>query len=295
MQGRQLSMWDNISLESGFRCLMAMDLDNAIQYFRNSLEKGSGDQKIIKLLIEVCQYWKNRIQSVHQTELSSESVEELLEDYNRFHFTPEMAGLEKALLMYIAEMVLKVQGICFGSIENAFDFLIRKKEYGTAEKIISQYMDGHPEERYSLYLLAQVQWMQLNHNEANISYARAFICCPGKTPLARIENKKLNDLILAYGNFLAPAYGWIKNILPFVQIPELIVTENAEHASALESYRLLQEAHRALKKNDMTSCINYRKQLKLHAPELYDEYFDLLKQRKSVNPFLMNPLSSPGS
>ena len=78
---------------------------------------------------------------------------------------------------------------------------------------------------------------------------------------------------------MAPAYGWLRNIVPFVSLPAAINICDEEHQKALDIFRLLQQAERSLNSNDMKSYINYRKQLKTIAPALYNEYFKRLSQK----------------
>ena len=81
---------------------------------------------------------------------------------------------------------------------------------------------------------------------------------------------------------MAPAYGWLRNILPSIPLAGIVKTPDMEQDHAIQGYRLMQQAHESLKNNDIKSSINFRKQLKEQTPDLYEEYFSLLKQRKGT-------------
>jgi hypothetical protein len=131
-----------------------------------------------------------------------------------------------------------------------------------------------------MYLLAQAQWFSNNRNEANNNYGLLLLCHPGKTELNRIENKRLTELIPAYGSPLAPIYGWLRNVMNYVPLPEKIEVHDEEHRKALEVYHLLYNANKAQESNNRKETIRYRKEIKMLMPAIYTEYFNWLEQQK---------------
>ncbi len=245
----------------------------------SAAQTGTGNLEDIQKIIEACHYWRTRIQYPAVSRSPQETITILISDFIGYSFASEMAGFKKALVRHIAGCMLNETDIGFNDIETVFDLLLDIQDYQIAENLVTQHINRHPMNKISLYLQAQVLWLIGNYSEANIAYARALLCCPGRLPEKRIVNNKLNDLIRSCGPAMAPAFGWVRGVLPFVPQTDEIKACDEEHLRALESYRLLQKAYHALNNEDLKSCVNYRKQLKTHSPVLYDEYFNLLKQR----------------
>ncbi len=287
MTTQQLSLWDNEALETGYRCLAALELEEAIRQFNKALQAGIGEMESVKKLIGTCKYWQARIQHspraqahIGATADLSQRIAELLADYIHYSFNPQTARFKKALLGHIVDLLHNEADMDLKDMETAFDLLLSIDDFQKAEDLVSHSISQHPEKRLLLYLLAQAQWLNGNRSDANINYAQLLLRHPDKTLVNRIENRKLKELIHSYGPAMSPAYGWLRNVLSFIPIDDEIPACDEEHAKAIKSYRLLQEANISLNNNDMKSCINYRKQLKALVPALYDEYFNWLKERK---------------
>lgn len=282
METRQITIWDNISLEQGTQCLSGMEFDKAESHFLTAMKSGSAEPDNVRKLMEACQYWRQRIQTSNEPEYTAEMFEELLSDYNNYPFTRSMAGLKKSLLTFIIRQLRNLPAAGIALFEAVFDFCIKSKEYSQAEDLVFTINLQHPNNRVSLYLLAQAQWLQGNFSEANRNYTIGLLRHPDTCPLNKIENRKLKDIILALGPESAPAFGFIRRILPLMPGEEKIMVRNEIHQKAIECYRLLCRAHEAMNNNDMKNYVNFRKQLKLLFPELYTEYFKVLKTKKGT-------------
>lgn len=68
----------------------------------------------------------------------------------------------------------------------------------------------------------------------------------------------------------------LANILPMISVSEELAIIDKEHQYAIKSYRLLKEVLEAEKINDLAQRTDCRKQLKAHAPDLYEVYFHRL-------------------
>ncbi len=279
MPVQQLSFWDNEALERGYRSLAALKMDEALVQFNKALRAGIGEMDSVQKLIEACKYWKPfLIPAIEDTNVS-QHIKLLQDNYLDYSFIPQMATFKKSLLLFIVDLLQNENNIDINDAEAAFDLLLEMRDFEKAEALASYGISQHLENRQWLYLLAQAQWLCGKRSEANYNYVILLRCYPNEVPVGRIENTKLKELIHSYGPAMAPAYGWLRNIVPFVPLPDAFKVCDEEHQKALESYRLLQQAERSLNNNDMKSCINYRKQLKLISPGLYDEYFRRLRQR----------------
>jgi hypothetical protein len=280
MEIRQLTIWDNLALENGTRCLSALQFEEALEHFSKAIKQDTADAKSIEKLVEACMHWQSRTHNPEQPESQAGYIEDFLMDYGRYPFSPGMTGLKKRLLLYILSLMQDEPAITAGLAETAFDLCLSLKEYGQAENLVNIFNRNNPKNRISQCLLAQAQWLQENFYDAGRNYAQALLRYPDALPISRIENRALRDLILTVGPELAPAYALIRNILPATDLTGEIIAGNPVHQKALRSYRLLTEAQEALNRNDMKASVNFRKQLKALEPELYNEYFKWLKQHK---------------
>jgi len=289
MPVHQPSLWDNVALETGYRCLIALKLDEAIRQFNAAMGSATGDRESIHIGLATCQFWQNRIQQLEEpvtplgnTVSRSRYMTVLLEDFSHYPFTPGIRKFKKALLNYLADRIIREVDTDVKNMETAFDLLLGIDDFRKAENLVSQYKRQFPENHGFLYLLAQVQWLGGNKTEARNNYARALLYHPDQFSARRIESGPLKKLIESYGPAMAPAYGWLRDILPSIPLAGIIKTPDMEHDHAIQSYRLMHQADESLKNNDMKSSIYFRKQLKELAPDLYEEYFNLLKQRRGT-------------
>jgi len=285
MPVRQPSLWDNVALETGFRCLVALKLDEAASQFNEALKSATGNRESIYAGLAACQYWQTRIQQLEElatppgnTESRSGYMTELLEDYTSYPFTPMIRKFKKALLNYFAGQINQTTDM--NNLETAFDLLLAVNEYQKAATFVSEFIMEYPEMYWLLYLLAQAQWLHGNKTEALGNYARALLYYPDTSLENRIESGPLKNLIHLCGLSMAPAFGWARNILPLVVFTDIVKPADKQHEHAIKSYQLMQQAEESLKNNDKASSIHFRKQLKEFAPDLYEAYFNLLKQRK---------------
>lgn len=282
MSPHQLSLWDNESLETGSNCLAALELEEAIGHFNKALQAGIGDRDSIQKLIEACEYWQVRIQysspNAGATNSHSEQINALLSAYVHYFFTPQMGRFKKALLTHVVDLMCNEASMDLVDMEIAFDLLVEMGDLQKAEDMVSYSIIQHPEKRLLLYLLAQVQWLSGNRSEANNNYVTLLLYHPGEIKADRIENKKLIELIQTYGAPMAPAYGWLRNVVSLVSLPDDIEIYDDQHRKAIECYRLLREANKALEKNERNLSTQYRKQLKALVPDLFAEYFNWVQQ-----------------
>lgn len=279
MASRQLSFWDNEALETGYRCLADLELEEAKLQFKKALEAGLGETNSAKKLIEVCEYWQVRIQYAPEANNGSEQIESLLGAFVHYLFTPQMNVLKKALLNHIVALLHQEEVMDLKSMQTAFDLLLENADLERAEGLVLQCINQHPENQLLLYLLAQVQWMNGNRSEANNNYVRLLLCHPDKVEFNRIENNPLKELIYSHGGAMAPAYGWLHNIVSLISLPDEIEIQNTEHAKAVECYRLLLGSNKSLLNNERNLSAQYRRELKALAPELFAEYFKWLQKQ----------------
>lgn len=280
MLPRQLSFWDNEALEKGYRCLDTLELSEAAIYFKEALVIAISEMDC-QQLITACEYWQPRIEySSADGGNRQEKISALLADYRHFSFSRQMDHLKNALLTHIVNLLLKEADMDLNDTETAFDLLMEAGDFQKAEELASYSVLQHPGNPQLSYLLAQAQWLNGNRIEANNNYVELLLRHPQETVLKRIENKKLCELILQYGPAFTPVYGWLRNVVSYVPLPAKIEIYDEEHRKALECYRLVKEANKALEKKDKNLSITYRRELQLLMPGVFKEYFNWLQQNK---------------
>lgn len=271
MTATQATLWDNLHLEKGLHFLSVLQMDDAIHQFNLALRGPYGLEDARKAL-EAAQYWQTRIQAETMT------LETLLKDYQDYPFTPKINSFKNNLLQWISDNIRQREDISFNLIETAFDELLALKDYLEAESFITFFIQRHPEKQQLRYLQGQAQWLNNGKGKANKTYISGLLFAPDKVMIDRIKNDALKKIIIEFGPEMAPAYGWIRGLVPFVKGNNDVPACNAHHQSALKAYRLLQQAHGCVQNGDRKAAMPYRKQLKEEAPELYEAYFKLLNQ-----------------
>lgn len=281
MPARQLTFWDNEALELGYHFLNDLQFQKAISHFNEALFNKIAERDSIQQLITVCEYWHPRIQYVSVDDSNrTEKINALIGDYSHYVFSRQIDNFKNALLQYIVSLLIKEPDMDLNDTETVFDLLVKSSEFQKAEELVSCSIVQHPGNPQLMYLLAQAQWFSNNRNEANNNYGLLLLCHPGKTELNRIENKKLTELILTYGSAFAPIYGWLRNVMNYVPLPEKIEIYDEEHRKALAIYRLFYNANKALESNNIKETIRYRKEIKTLMPAIYTEYFNWLEYQK---------------
>lgn len=282
MPSQQLSFWDNEALETGYRLLADLKLEDAKLQFNKTLQAGIGETSSVKKLLEACEYWQARLKYSPENNdagSSSEQIDSLLTSFVHYPFTPQMNVFKKSMLAFIVSLLHKEGMMDLKSMKTAFDLLLASGDLQNAEVLILQCINQHPGNRMLLYFLAQVQWLNGNRSEANNNYATLLLYYPDKVEFSRIENEKIKALIDSHGTPMAPAYGWLHNVLPLVSLPDEIEIYNDEHRKAIECYRLLLTSNKALLNNERKLSAQYRRELKALAPELFEEYFKWIEKQ----------------
>lgn len=270
---RQLSLWDNVALEKGYRRLAALDFKEAISQFNEAL-KGPGEKADIQKAIEAAKFW--------QEKLASSEIRNLLKEFMGYPFLPQWRNFKEALLLSVTHFILKEKSKDLCLVKTAFDQLLLLDAFQKAEELILQALKHHPEKYELFYLLAQAQWLKGIQAEANGNYLRALLYYPDVNYLDRIENKPLKALIKIHAPEMVPAFAWVKGVLSFITLKDKIKPLNELHEKGIKCYSLLQKAEETWRKEDIKTSIRCRGELKTIAPNLYQKYFDLLQQRKGI-------------
>lgn len=273
--------WPVSIMGEGYRCLAAFEFDEAEQHFSAVFHSGQGEEEEISSALRACKYWQTMVQQ-NKKDPNTCSIEELYEEFRSYEFgnISGLYQLKDALLEYIAGQVLTSNSFYINGRdgENVSDLLMELSQFKKAEKVVLHRIENQPDDVQLRYSLAQIQWLNKQKGESVKNYALGLLHNPCEVPLHRILYKQLKTLIRDIGAEMAPAFGWVRGILPLVSIQENPTICSESHRRAVDCYRLLCSADRALRKKDYESCYRYRKKLKAEAPALFDEYFALLSK-----------------
>lgn len=275
----QPTLWDNLALESGYRFLVELDFEEAAVQFEEAFN-GPGDKQPVSEAIASVQYWKPRVDALLLSNISPDAIKEFTNDFISYNFTAQLAGFKKALLMRLVDVMMNENRPGLRETEMVFDELLKVNEFQKASCLIEWVMKIYPEKHYLLYFLAQALWLNGDSTRAYRNYIKALLYYPDEAFINRIENEKLKALARSCGMAAAPAYAWLREAMPFITQANDITSFNEAHQRDVTAYCLLQQSEESLKRNDLKSSVRYRKELKKISPELYEEYFSLLRQRK---------------
>lgn len=275
----QPTLWDNLALESGYRFLAELDFEEAAIQFEEAFNGPGDTQPVLKAIASV-QYWKPQVAALSLSDISSDTIKDFTDDFISYHFTAQLTGFKKALLIRLVDAMMKEHCLRWRETEMVFDELLKANEFQKAACLIERVMKIHPEEHYLLYFLAQALWLNGDSTRAYGNYIKALLYDPDESFINRIENEKLKTLARSFGMAMTPAYVWLREAMPFITPANDITPFSEAHQRAVTAYCLLQQSEGSLKRNDLKSSVRYRKELKKISPELYEEYFALLQQRK---------------
>ena len=272
-------------LAEGYRCLAGFKISEAVQYFHDVLDRmgsepDSFEQEEARRALETCKDWQPLVlQNNHGKPdflVHSDEIYKKFSDYDFANFSG-IRQFQNALHRAITKRMLET-GHFYIDKENktCADLLMELGRHKEAEELVLLQMEREPEDNHLYYCLAEIQWKSNKQGEAKKNYARGLLYDPCRLPDSRMVYKKLSDLIDAEGPEMAPAFGWVRGILPLVYLRNDLESCSNTHRHAMDCYRLLWSADKALQKRNMDVCFEYRKELKAKAPSLYDEYFSLL-------------------
>lgn len=257
MDNNQLPLFNRrtIIMGEGYRQLAAFKFKEATQHFEDVLYTGSETDAEASRALQVCEDWELLIRH------DNESISKVYQKFRAYDFgsAPGMYQFKNALLEYITGRMLEADLFYLDDGKTVSDLLLELHHYEKAEKAVIREMGKHPGDHRLNYFLAQILWRNNKKGEAKKILAKALLCDPCQVPSARIEYKDLHTLIRNKSAEMAPAFGWVRGILPLVPLPEGIKSCSEAHQKAIESYRLLYLADQAAINHNRSKRLEYRK------------------------------------
>lgn len=283
MDSLQPSLWDNVALENGYRKLNELKFGAALREFSEAFQMDMGRGDAIRQAIATAEYWGERMGEDAPAEgaakILARSTAQLLEDLASYRFDDKMQRLRQGLLLWITDEMLREGELAAGAGERAFDLLLECKAYDKAKAVVAVLQSEIPGKTEWLYMEAQVLWRAGEKPAATHLVARALLSDPGSLAISRIEHPGVKEMIATHGAEKTPAYGWVHEILPLVELPDELVILHEAHEQALLAYDALRSAHLCLKNGDERSSVSYRKNLKELDHALFDAYMPQARRR----------------
>lgn len=283
----QISLFsrESMLISEGYRSLAQFRFDVAKRFFKEAVEAGSNskDYEEATRALKLCSHWQPIILQNHSEPSLFGDETTLYREFREYDFSSssgEQQFRNSLLLMITNQMLETGRFYTVDDSETVADLLCELGRHQKAEEVLQEQMKIHPEDHYLFYCLAQIQWQNNKKGEAKKRYAFGLLHNPCKVPHTRILHPDLNKLIREVGPEMAPSYGWVRGVLPLVPPRDVGSLCSTNHQDAVECYRLLWHADRAVMKQDIEARVEYRKKLKAHAPELYEEYFALLQGKR---------------
>jgi tetratricopeptide (TPR) repeat protein len=259
---------DRIRLGEGYAALARLDLDRAATIFNGfALENPAfGDAK---QGFAMASAWSDILWDL-ETRGQQDAAVFLWEKIRTYDFGQWGNGLRKALIRKLTGLIGDAgfyvpPDLCLGFL------FFELADYERSEDAYRSLLKISPNEARLLCRLGNSIYLQRRRTEARHHYVQALLASPRDVDPSMIEDAELRDIIKEYGVCPAPAYGWLRGLLPLIDLADIQATDE-EHAKALAIYRAVLDAESARRKRDHRDMVEKRRNLKEVAPELFQEY-----------------------
>ncbi len=267
-------------LAEGYEKLSVFDFEMAENVFRQ-INKSFTDREADTEAGLLCTgHWKKVFEKLEK-KVATEKISYLFNQIERFEFYNQW-GFQKLRASLITHLIglMQHQDLFYVNEETAIsDLFLQIGKHQMAERTLTGRINAIPADTPARFRLAHLQWNQKLKGSALRNYTLGLLIDPESAPVRYLECEQTAALIQTHGPDMTPAYGWITGILPIMQVPEAIIPVSEKHRNALACYRLMREAEKATKKQDLDACVELRKELKSGWPELYQQYYKLISNR----------------
>lgn len=279
MSIHQISIWDNESLEEGYRQLSVLNFREAAHHFHEAEYGYVADLEGLQEAMAACRFWQSRLSEFPKTDdsLLVKYLDSMLRRFEQFAFNSSLKNFRKALLHYVVSLFYQTDEWEESHLITAFDLLLQERDYAPAESLIQQGMTLYPENHSLLCLQAQVLWYTKQLDQAKHTYIWIFLHHPDAVLMDRIVDQSFIKLIEEHGIYLTPAYAWLYKVGPYIHASDDLAIVNDEHGTAIECYQLIHLSDQAILRHDLQESIRHRKRMMELEPELYRVYYSRLE------------------
>lgn len=265
--------WDLIEAGKGYNSLARLDFPAATSHFSRVLtafphhqEAGSG--------LKLVRYWEQTLQDLESKDTESGAVL-LWQRINDFVFPCSEPGqaLQRTLFRQLLAMLEEAQlfwippNLCAGWLH------LQLGDHVAAENHFRRQIQSAPGNGRWYGRLADTLWLQGRKELANGVYVAALLLDPYRVAVDTLCHRELAEVIAEHGPALAPAYGFMKGVLPLVAQEVTIPTAETR------IYDQLRRAELAMLEDNHEAMVASRRELKRLSPAVFTEYLHHLHSR----------------
>ena len=270
-----LFSWDRVKIGEGFEALSRLDFEGAIAIFEDMLlsipEHPSATRGV-----ELATDWERILRQFGDLK-ENNAIASFWDHIKRYPFGRGKGtqlfktSLTKMLIRHINgdTSFYAPPDLCAGYL------FLKTGSYKEAENALKKLINNHPFDGRLLGYLGDALWMQGRKTEARSIYTKAILISPSKVSLEDLKDIELIEFIEDEGIDMTPVYGWLKGILPLVEL-ETEKHQEIKHSDTLKVYSLLACAENARRQGNHQKMISYRKKLKKKSPHVFNEYMEYL-------------------
>lgn len=271
-----LFSWDIIKIGEGFRSLSGFDFEGARVFFKEVLSRVP-DHSSATRAMEMVAHWEGILQRLESLE-GEDALTFFWKNIKEYPFGkehgPELfrkALIERLLLLMDENPFIYIPpDLCSGYL------YIKLGDYREAERVLKILLNEYPSNGRLLGYLGDALWMQGRGEEAMGIYTKALLSAPYEVSLEDLRDKELLELIEDEGVDMAPVYGWLRGILPLVEVETKPSQEVKQH-KALRIYGLLNIAEKARQKGYHEKMVSHRRMLKEEDSKVFNAYMERME------------------
>ncbi|MGD0886344.1 MAG: tetratricopeptide repeat protein [Thermodesulfovibrionales bacterium] len=270
-EGLQLDLfsWDQVKTGEGFCALENLDLKKAVIIFEDILSKWEGHPAAsagLKMAVE----WDNALGEIEGLP-KDDAVISLWEKVRSYTFGQCDGAFRRALIKRAIVLLEDDHSLHIPVDLYLGDLYLEIEDYEKAEQAYRRFIERHSADGRTLGCLGNCLWRQGKKGEARVTYAKALLLVPWEVELAEIDDKELVDALVEEDIYSAAVYGWLRRVLPFVDV-EVETPHDSNHGWSLLVYQTLRHAEKARVKGDHEGMVEQRRLLKEVAPAVFLEY-----------------------
>jgi tetratricopeptide (TPR) repeat protein len=264
-----LFSWDRIKVGEGFNALEMLDLQVAADIFEDILQRWHGHPDAIagqRMAFDWIDFLKKT-----ETLEKEEAVIYLWEKIKSYSFGQGGQVLRKGLIQRIITLLegdycfYISPDLCLGCL------YMDIAEYSKAEEALKMLAEQHPRDGKILVYLGNCLWLQGRAAKARAIYAKAILTSPWDMKLEEFTDKELVEAIVEEDIYLAPLSGWLRRILPLIDI-DIEKPHDKNHEWLLMIYNTIKLAEKARLQHDHKKMVEMRRLLKESEPAVFLEY-----------------------
>jgi tetratricopeptide (TPR) repeat protein len=260
-----LFQWDLHEAGKGYSSLARLDFPAATAHFSRVLKAFPHHQEARSGLKQV-RYWEQTFHDLESMDTESGTVF-LWQRVNHFAFPCSEPGqaLQKTLFRRLLAMLEEAQlfwippDLCAGWLH------LQLGDHVAAENHFRRQIQNAPGNGRWYGRLADALWMQGRKELANGVYVAALLLDPHRVAVDALCHRELAEVIEEHGPALAPAYGFLKRVLPLVEQEVKIPTTETR------IYEQLRQAELAMLEDNYEAMVAARRELKRLSPTLFTD------------------------